>query len=179
MQEQRAQALDRQQGRETDSHVRPDEYGANDSRIFTAAAAVALGYVAARGLPPYAALSSHSEEHLGPVPPASVEQEEPHLQSAPVPGIRDWQNGMRAVGSKLARAAGPVLGDDEVEANMSPVSAAELSEDILQGLRAAGESHPRSIEELLNVERHPDEESEVAFEQDYTAELEKDSELEL
>ncbi|WP_245814097.1 flavoprotein [Rhodococcus marinonascens] len=76
------------------------------------------------------------------------------------------------IGRGLAQAAGPVAGDD-VAANLAPVNLTQLGEEITNlaasiapAMNAAMSSHPRTIKELLNVEQRPDEQNEIAFEQD-------------
>lgn len=85
-----------------------------------------------------------------------------------------------SVGRGLAQAAGPVAGDDDVAANLSPINLTQLNEElanlaasIAPAMKAAMSSHPRSIKELLNVEQRPDEESDLAFEQEPELERER------
>ncbi|MDI9940365.1 hypothetical protein QM806_33875 [Rhodococcus sp. IEGM 1351] len=146
----------------------------NDRRVFDAASAVALGYVAARGLPAYDQLAQLSEAQLGPMPEAAVEES---AEKAPTSGgqskVDKTKSVLDSVGRGLAQAAGPVAGGDDVAANLSPINLTQLNEElanlaasIAPAMKAAMSSHPRSIKELLNVEQRPDEESELAFEQE-------------
>ncbi|MGW4336614.1 hypothetical protein ACWEK5_27960 [Rhodococcus koreensis] len=146
----------------------------NDRRVFDAASAVALGYVAARGLPAYAQLAQLSEAQLGPVPDSAAEES---AEKTPASGgqskVDKTKSVLDSVGRGLAQAAGPVAGDDDVAANLSPINLTQLNEElanlaasIAPAMKAAMSSHPRSIKELLNVEQRPDEESELAFEQE-------------
>ncbi|WP_072688717.1 hypothetical protein [Rhodococcus marinonascens] len=145
---------------------------ANDRRVFDAAAAVAMGYVAARGLPAYDRLAQLSDEQLGPLPETPAE-----LAAAPAPGgpstVDQAKSTLDSIGRGLAQAAGPVAGDDDIAANLAPVNLTQLGEEITNlaasiapAMNAAMSSHPRTITELLNVEQRPDEESTIAFEQD-------------
>ncbi|KAF0956847.1 hypothetical protein [Rhodococcus sp. T7] len=146
----------------------------NDRRVFDAASAVALGYVAARGLPAYDQLAQLSEAQLGPVPETAAEES---AENASASGgqskVDKTKSVLDSVGRGLAQAAGPVAGDDDVAANLSPINLTQLNEElanlaasIAPAMKAAMSSHPRSIKELLNVEQRPDEESELAFEQE-------------
>ena len=90
-----------------------------------------------------------------------------------------------SVGGGLAQAVGPVAGDDEVAANLSPINLTQAAEELAQlaasiapAMKAAMGSHPRSIKELLNIEQTPDEENEVAFEQDPARRRESERESE-
>ncbi|MDH6291830.1 hypothetical protein [Rhodococcus opacus] len=146
----------------------------NDRRVFDAASAVALGYVAARGLPAYDQLAQLSEAQLGPVTESAAEES---AKKAPASGgaskVGQAKSVLDSVGRGLAQAAGPVAGDDDVAANLSPINLTQLSEElanlaagIAPAMKAAMSSHPRSIKELLNVEQRPDEGSDIAFEQE-------------
>lgn len=171
----------------------------SDKRAFDAAAAIALGYVAARGLPPFDRLAALSAEHLDvPAPEATFEvDEEPttDVQSDPAAGA-DVEQGRAAdeavdvsadlepvaapetggasapnrmgpelerAGRGLASAIGPTHGDDEVAPNLSPVHLPQLTDELLGALRAAQLGHPRSVTEMLNIEREPDQNNEAAF----------------
>ncbi|WP_072691697.1 hypothetical protein [Rhodococcus marinonascens] len=151
---------------------RRDRESATDRRVFDAAAAVAMGYVAAKGLPAYDQLAEHSETQLGPLPAPPAEP-----AAAPAPGgpsaVDKAKSTLDAIGRGLAQAAGPVAGDDNVAANLAPVNLTQVSEEITTlaasiapAMKAAMSSHPRSIKELLNVAQRPDEANDIAFEQD-------------
>ncbi|UNN05224.1 hypothetical protein [Rhodococcus opacus] len=146
----------------------------NDRRVFDAASAVALGYVAARGLPAYDQLAQLSEAQLGPIPDTAGKES---AEQAPASGgpskIDKTKSVLDSVGRGLAQAAGPVAGDDDVAANLSPINLTQLNEElanlaasIAPAMKAAMSSHPRSIKELLNVEQQPDEANDIAFEQE-------------
>lgn len=186
----------------------------SDKRMFDAAAAVALGYVAARALPPFDKLESLSADHLNvphpettfgfdpgtehspeqdqdleaptdPETEPAVEQDagaeadlsseletvttqQPERESAPDNRMGE---ALQRAGRGLAAAIGPTHGDDEVEPNLSPVNLAQLSEELLGALGAAKLGHPRSVKEMLNVEREPDQTNAVAFIHDVGAEV--------
>ncbi|MFC9356442.1 hypothetical protein ACFTZB_07640 [Rhodococcus sp. NPDC057014] len=146
----------------------------NDRRVFDAASAVALGYVAARGLPAYDQLAQLSEAQLGPVPetPAAESFEQERARGGPSK-VDKTKSVLDSVGRGLGQAAGPVASADDVAANLSPINLTQLNEElanlaasIAPAMKATMSSHPRSIKELLNVEQRPDEASELAFEQE-------------
>lgn len=146
----------------------------NDRRVFDAASAVALGYVAQKGLPAYDQLAQLSDAQLGPVPelPAAESTERTPAKGGPS-AAEKTKSVLDSLGRGLAQAAGPIAGDDDVAANLSPVNLAQVGDEltnlvasIAPAMKAAMSSHPRSIKELLNVEQRPDEESEIAFEQE-------------
>lgn len=149
-----------------------------DKHIVDAAAAVSLGYVAEQGLPTYEQLAELSEAQLGAVP-EEVEHEAGTASDGP--SMRGMADVLNAAGRGLAQAVGPVVGDDDVAQNLSPVNVAQLNEELASiaaslapAMRAAMSSHPRSVKELLNADREPDEKS--AFfesEQDLNLELER------
>lgn len=171
---------------------RTEQESHSDKRIFDASAALAMGYVAARGLPafdtlsdlsdrqldtseldetttpagasdPFQAAAEASEQFLGP----SLETEGDQADHSPteLPSNRGDDIGQIAnrVGRGLAQAVGTVVGDDEAAPNMSPVNLAHLTEELLGALGAVRLGHPRSVTEMLNTERTPDETNELAF----------------
>ncbi|MDO1481785.1 hypothetical protein [Rhodococcus ruber] len=70
---------------------------------------------------------------------------------------------LESAGRGLATAIGPVNGDDEVAPPLSPVDLSQLSQELLSAIGAAMSSHPRSVTEMLNIERRPDHTNEAAF----------------
>ncbi len=66
----------------------------------------------------------------------------------------------------ITSAIGPVNGDDEVAPALSPVDVNQLSQELLSALGAAMSGHPRSVTEMLNIERQPDHTNETVFEPD-------------
>lgn len=70
---------------------------------------------------------------------------------------------LESAGRGLAAAVGPVNGDDEVAPPLSPVNLNQLSQELLDAVGAAMSSHPRSVTEMLNIERTPDHTNEAAF----------------
>jgi len=70
---------------------------------------------------------------------------------------------LEAAGRGLAPAIGAINGDDEVAPPLSPVDLNQLSQELLSALGAAMNSHPRSVTEMLNIERRPDRTNEAAF----------------
>lgn len=60
-------------------------------------------------------------------------------------------------------AVGPVQGDDEVAASLSPVDLSHLGQELLDALGAATSGHPRSVAEIRNIDREPDRSGEAAF----------------
>jgi len=68
-----------------------------------------------------------------------------------------------SVGRGLAPAIGSINGDDEVASPLSPVDLNQLSQELLSALGVAMSSHPRSVTEMLNIERQPDHANEAAF----------------
>lgn len=94
------------------------------------------------------------------------------------------QDVLNAAGKGLAQAVGPVVGDDDVAPNLSPVNLAQFNEEMASiaagmapAMRAAMSSHPRSVKELLNADQKVDEKS-AFFEsdQDLNRELEEQQE---
>lgn len=167
---------------------RIDRESANDRKVFNAAAAVAAGYVAARGLPAHDQLAQLADEQLGPVPeapaPAPDKTPQPERQSGPSK-VGQIKNVLDSAGRGLAQAVGPVVGDDEVAPNLSQVNLAQVSEEFAQlaasiapAMKAAMGSYPRSVKELLNIVQTPDEESDLAFEQDTGLGVEREREAE-
>ena len=84
-------------------------------------------------------------------------------------GAKDGAN-LERIGSVLEKAGrgigaaiGPINGDDEVAPPLSPVDMNQLSQELLDALAAAMSSHPRSVTEMLNIERQPDHTNEAAF----------------
>ncbi|MGV9866981.1 hypothetical protein [Rhodococcus koreensis] len=157
---------------------RAERESASDRRVFDAAAAVALGYVAARGLPAYDQLVQLSDAQLGPVPDTPAQEQPATATPGGASSVEKAKTVLDSVGRGLAQAAGPVAGDD-VAANLSPVSIAALNEELVNlaagiapAMKAAMSSHPRSIKELLNVEQRPDENNAAVFEQE--SELDRD-----
>ncbi|MGG7104597.1 hypothetical protein [Rhodococcus sp. 24CO] len=157
-----------------------------DRQVFNAAAAVAAGYVAARGLPAYDQLAQLSDSQLGPLPEAPTPETDPQTPTQGGPSNTENVKGvLDSVGGGLAQAVGPVAGDDEVAANLSPINLTQAAEELAQlaasiapAMKAAMGSQPRSIKELLNIEQTPDEENEVAFEQDPARRRESERESE-
>lgn len=167
---------------------RIDRESANDRNVFNAAAAVAAGYVAARGLPAHDQLAQLADEQLGPVPeapaPAPDKTPQPEKQSGPSKAGQ-IKNVLDSAGRGLAQAVGPVAGDDEVAPNLSPVSIPQVTEELAQlaasiapAMKAAMGSHPRSVKELLNIVQTPDEESDLAFDQNTGLGVERERETE-
>ena len=70
---------------------------------------------------------------------------------------------LESAGRGLATAVGPINGDDEVAPPLSPVNLNQLSQELLDAIGAAMSSHPRSVTEMLNIERQPDHTNEAAF----------------
>ena len=187
-----------------------------DKRVFDAAAAVALSYVAAKSVPSFDKLADLSAQHLAVVEPtadvpASVVESfaraadadtvemnfdkaadgslapggpdtrtEPVVEGheadvsdqlervdEPAPTDRGDLGRIGAVlesaGRGLATAVGPINGDDEVAPPLSPVNLNQLSQELLDAIGAAMSSHPRSVAEMLNIERRPDHTNEAAF----------------
>ncbi|WP_257235793.1 hypothetical protein [Rhodococcus pyridinivorans] len=73
---------------------------------------------------------------------------------------------LESAGRGIASAIGPVNGDDEVAPALSPVDVNQLSQELLSALGAAMSGHPRSVTEMLNIERQPDQTNETVFEPD-------------
>lgn len=63
----------------------------------------------------------------------------------------------------VATAVGPINGDDEVAPPLSPVNLNQLGQELLDAIGAAMGSHPRSVTEMLNIERTRDHTNEAAF----------------
>lgn len=153
-----------------------------DRRIFDAAAAVSLGYVAANGVPAYTDLAHLSETQIGPAP----EQTEQGRESVPSEGQRSdrqLKQALDSVGRGLARAAGPAAGDDEVAPNLSPVNITQVNEEFIAlikpALKAAMSGHPRTVRELLNTKQTPDEENEQYFQHGAALETEAERDTEV
>ncbi|WP_010596715.1 hypothetical protein [Rhodococcus sp. P14] len=223
----RAQQYRQEQQRYVQVQMRPDEIDRliaerqaadrdADKRVFDAAAAVALSYVAAKSVPSFDKLADLSAQHLEVVEPtadvpASVAEAfaraadadtvemnfdkdadkssapggpdartEPVVDGheadvsdqlerveAPAPTDRGDLGRIGAVlesaGRGLATAVGPINGDDEVAPPLSPVNLNQLSQELLDAIGAAMSSHPRSVAEMLNIERRPDHTNEAAF----------------
>lgn len=162
----------------TADRQRVEQEAVEDLRVFNAAAAIALGYVASGSIPTYTDLADLSQAHLGPAPVDTT----PETQPQDRPQGRQLSTSERAkgllttVGKGLAQAVGPISGNDDVAANLSPVNLTQLIDqlaDLAAALKAAQSGHPRSIKELLNVEQKPDEENEAVFDQD-PANLDRD-----
>ncbi|EME67300.1 hypothetical protein G352_00722 [Rhodococcus ruber BKS 20-38] len=184
-----------------------------DRRVFDAAAACALSYVAAKSLPPFDRLAELSNEHLtvaetaeGPRSPGQFPEEwlaesaadrdvEPRqdadretearvdldkpLNTAVRPSVEvddvadaadefeplagaSQHNGtdLHTLGSVLHTAGrgvtvGPIRGDDDVAAPLSPVDLSQLGPELLEALGAAVSGHPRAVTEMLNLQRGP------------------------
>lgn len=73
---------------------------------------------------------------------------------------------LESAGRGFASAIGPVNGDDEMAPPLSPVDVNQLSQELLAALGAAMSGHPRSVAEMLNIERQPDHTNETVFEPD-------------
>lgn len=162
---------------------RIDREAANDRNVFNAAAAVAAGYVAARGLPARDQLAQLADEQLGPVPQAQAPDKAPRPDGPSKAG--QIKNVLDSAGRGLAQAVGPVAGDDEVAPNLSPVNITQVTEEFAQlaaaiapAMKAAMNSHPRPVKDLLNIEQTPDEESDLAFEQNTGLGVERERETE-
>lgn len=163
---------------DAEEKARTEQEAREDKNVFNAAAAVSLGYVAAQGLPTYEQLADLSEAQLGAVPEEIETAADTDSGSRSGRGVADV---LSAAGRGLAQAVGPVVGDDEVAPNLSPVNVAQLNEELASiaaslapAMKAAMSSHPRSVKEMLNVEQTPDENS--AFfesEEELAADLEK------
>ncbi|MFF0284083.1 hypothetical protein ACFYSW_27625 [Rhodococcus aetherivorans] len=68
-----------------------------------------------------------------------------------------------SAGRGIATAISPVGVDDEVAPPLSPVDLNHLSQELLSALGAAKSSHPRSVTEMLNIEREPGQNNVVAL----------------
>lgn len=75
---------------------------------------------------------------------------------------------LQSAGRGLSTAVGPVHGDDDVAPPLSPVNLSHLGQELLDALGAAMSGHPRSVTEILNIEREPDRSNEAAFVPDTT-----------
>ncbi|EHK82285.1 hypothetical protein [Rhodococcus pyridinivorans] len=73
---------------------------------------------------------------------------------------------LKSAGRGIASAVGPVNGDDEVAPALSPVDVNQLSQELLSALEAAMSGHPRSVTEMLNIERQPDHTNETVLKPD-------------
>ncbi|SEB29378.1 hypothetical protein SAMN04490240_0103 [Rhodococcus pyridinivorans] len=94
------------------------------------------------------------------------------LEQVTQPAQKTWSD-VSKIGSVLESASrgitsaiGPVNGDDEVAPALSPVDVNQLSQELLSALGAAMSGHPRSVTEMLNIERQPDHTNETVFEPD-------------
>lgn len=63
----------------------------------------------------------------------------------------------------IATAIGPVQGNDEIAPPLSPVNLNQLGQELLGALGAAMSGHPRTVKEMLNIEREPDRDNAAAF----------------
>ena len=79
------------------------------------------------------------------------------------PDLDKTGSALASAGRGLATAIGPINGDDEVAPPLSPVDLNQLSQELLVAIGAAMSSHPRSVTEMLNIERRPDHTNEAAF----------------
>ncbi|MGW3482415.1 hypothetical protein [Rhodococcus indonesiensis] len=70
---------------------------------------------------------------------------------------------LHTAGRGVASAVGPIRGDDDVAAPLSPVDLSQLGPELLDALGAAVSGHPRSVTEMLNLQRGPDRNHEAAF----------------
>ncbi|UZF48479.1 hypothetical protein [Rhodococcus rhodochrous] len=84
---------------------------------------------------------------------------------------------LEAAGRGLAPAIGSVNGDDEVAPPLSPVDLNQLSQELLSALDAAMSGHPRSVSQMLNIERRPDHTNEAAFDPDIGVEHSQETTL--
>ena len=162
----------------TADQQRVEQEAVEDLRVFNAAAAIALGYVASGSIPTYTDLADLSHAQLGPVPgdPTPETQPQDRPQGRQLSTSERAKGLLTTVGKGLAQAVGPISGNDDVAANLSPVNLTQLIDqlaDLAAALKAAQSGHPRSIKELLNVEQKPDEENEAVFDQD-PANLDRD-----
>ncbi|AYA27494.1 hypothetical protein C6369_025855 [Rhodococcus rhodochrous] len=66
-------------------------------------------------------------------------------------------------GRGIGAAIGPINGNDEVAPPLSPVDMNQLSQELVDAIAAAMSGHPRSVTEMLNIERQPDHTNEAAF----------------
>ncbi len=73
---------------------------------------------------------------------------------------------LEAAARGIAPAIGSINGDDELAPPLSPVDLNQLSQELLSALGAAMSGHPRSVTEMLNIERRPDHTNEAAFDPD-------------
>ncbi|MBP2214704.1 hypothetical protein JOJ87_005116 [Rhodococcus ruber] len=92
-------------------------------------------------------------------------QTEPTTSSKAKGGANLEQIGsvLEKAGRGIGAAIGPINGNDEVAPPLSPVDMNQLSQELLDALAAAMSSHPRSVTEMLNIERQPDHTNEAAF----------------
>src|SRR5690606_26425772 len=108
-------------------------------------------------------------------PAAAVEEEDPEADVSdqlervqePAPtnpgGLGRIGAVLESSGRGLVTAVGPINGDDEVAPPVSPINLNQLSQELLDAIGAAMSSHPRSVTEMLNIERRPDHTNEAAF----------------
>ncbi|MCD2114049.1 hypothetical protein LQ384_23315 [Rhodococcus rhodochrous] len=82
------------------------------------------------------------------------------------PDVGKIRSVLESAGRGIASAIGPVNGDDEVAPALTPVDVNQLSQELLSALGAAMSGHPRSVTEMLNIERQPDHTNETVFEPD-------------
>ncbi|MDO1481599.1 hypothetical protein [Rhodococcus ruber] len=151
-----------------------------DKRAFDAAGALALSYVAAGSLPSFDKLADLSREHLTADEPTVVSHGVASRIEGQTPGAQidsvdeeaavdaGTERGtlgsvLETAGRGIASVIGPVNGDDEVAPPLSPVDLNQLNQELLSALGAAMSAHPRSVTEMLNIERRPDHTNEVAF----------------
>lgn len=73
-------------------------------------------------------------------------------------------------GRGIGAAIGPINGNDEVAPPLSPVDMNQLGQELLDAIAAAMSGHPRSVTEMLNIERQPDPTNEVVFAPDMSVE---------
>jgi len=84
---------------------------------------------------------------------------------------------LESTGRGIASAIGPINGNDEVAPPLSPVDVNQLSQELLSALEAAMSGHPRSVTEMLNIERQPDHTNETVFEPDLGLESRQEATL--
>ena len=101
--------------------ARTEREAVEDNSVFTAASAVALGYVAAKGLPSSERLADLSEAQLGSVP-EEVDDVGKQGSAEGRSRTQGVDNVLAAAGRGCAQAVEPVIGDDEVAPNRSSVN---------------------------------------------------------
>ncbi|WP_277371927.1 hypothetical protein [Rhodococcus rhodochrous] len=110
-----------------------------------------------------------SVEEVEEVEEADASDQLEHVRGADEKGTADLGkigSALEAAGRGFAPAIGSINGDDEVAPPLSPVDLNQLSQELLSALGAAMSSHPRSVTEMLNIERRPDHTNEAAFDPD-------------